>query len=157
MANLIIVDKEYTSPWVVRNVTLYVIDTNKTFGYYGGQGVLLDNPAYYMRLAKKHFCQEDGKMIQHFILSFDRHDMRHIDENGAFFLGYAVCGLYPDYQMIFGVHQDTDYLHIHWVMNPVNLRTGKKFNFTFSESYELRAKIANFLEPYKIPCNLRTK
>ena len=152
MANLIVVNRPYNTPDIVKTLTIYALDPNKTGYCCGGQGVLIEAPWRCMEVVKKYYGQNEGKMIQHFILSFDFTDNISLDE--AVDLGYSVCGLYPDYQFVFGVHINTDNLHIHWVMNPVNLQTGKKFNFNFTESYELRNKVAGLLEPYGISCSL---
>lgn len=153
MANLIIKNEAYKDTASVENVTKYVISGSKTGGCIGGQGVFLNDPAGYMWTVKDYYLQDSGKMVEHFILSFDINE--EIDTEDAYWLGYSICGLYPDHQLVFGVHMNTDNLHIHWVMNTVNLRTGKKFNFTYVETFRLRKEIAKILEPYNIPCELR--
>lgn len=152
MAIIKIMDDEYRNIESIRNVTSYIINPNKTCDYYGGQGVLLNKPYLYMEAVQDYYCN-GGKKMQHFIISFE--DVDDISLSVAFDLAYAVCGLFPNHQLVFGVHLDTDNIHIHWALNPVNLRTGKKFNFTYGESFGLRKKIAKLLKPYNIDCSLR--
>ena len=154
MAVLKIANNGYRNIESIQNVTSYVINPYKTCDLYGGQGVLINKPHLYMETVQNYY-HSGGKMMQHFILAFGDFDCISFDE--AYDLAYAVCELFPDYQLVFGVHLDKDNKHIHWAMNPVNLRTGRKFNFTYGESFALRKKIAKLLEPYEIGCSLRTK
>ena len=153
MANLIIVRNNYMSNNALENVVNYVKRYSKTSGNVGAQGVMLYTAYECMYKVQKYFCQTDGKKVQHFILSFDASD--DIESVNLMNLGYAVCALFPEYQLVFGIHNDTDHIHIHWALNPVNMITGSKLSFTFKETYTLRAKISELLEPYNIPCNLR--
>ena len=152
MGNLIISKHEYNNDTALGNVVNYVMNENKSFGVSGGQGVLLNNPHTYMELVKTYYCQ-DGKQVQHFWLTFGRDE--YITVSDAYSIGYAVCSLFPEYQMVFSLHQNTEHLHIHWAMNPVSIITGKKFNFGFKESFELRRQIGDILKDYGCCCNLR--
>ena len=154
MANIIINNDPYINTDALENVVHYVIRESKTRGVIGGQGVLLDNPVWYMNLVKNHFCQNDGKQVQHLILSFDSYE-NYITLIEAYQIGYAVCELFPEYQLVFGFHQDSEHKHIHWAINPVNMLNGKKLIFGFKESFELRVKIAEVLKNYDIKCDLR--
>lgn len=49
MANLIINNDPYLNDDALDNVVNYVIRDDKTRGVIGGQGVLLDNPTWYMK------------------------------------------------------------------------------------------------------------
>ena len=149
-----IVQDGYANDDALRHVVDYVRKTNKTLGDVGAQGTMLENPSIYMEKIKWDYYQIDGKNVQHFILAFSSAD--DISSLDPIELGYEVCALYPEYQFVFGVHHDTCLLHIHWAMNPVNMLTGKKFNFTHGETFNLRKEIAKLLEPYDIRCNLRT-
>ena len=75
MANLIINQDPYQNHEALSNVVNYVLRGNKTFGVIGGQGVLLDDPYSYMELVKNHFCRNEGKQVQHVILTFSETDM----------------------------------------------------------------------------------
>lgn len=155
MANLIIVKDAYTNPDALKNVVSYVLDKSKTNHITGGQGVLLDNPYSCMEKVKEYYYKTNGKLAQHFILSFA--DYEYINGNDALCIGYEVCALFPEYQMVFGFHSNTAHRHIHWGMNPVNVLTGKKFNFGYAESLELETKINTILKPYNASCKLKPK
>ena len=152
MANLIISKNEYYTNTALENIVNYVLNESKSFGVIGGQGVLLNNPSQHMKTVKEYYCQ-DGKQAQHFWLTFA--DNEYITPLDAYAIGYEVCNLFPEYQIVFALHQDTDHLHMHWAMNPVSIVTGRKFNFGFKESFELRTQLAKILADYDCCCNLR--
>ena len=153
MSNLIIVNKDYHNEGALQNVVNYILNDKKTHGISGGRNVLLNCPCEYMEYVKRYFCKTGGKLIQHFILSFSDDDPILVTE--AYEIGYEVCALYPEYQLVFGVHQNTEHLHIHWAMNPVNMNNGTKFNFTHDETCKLLKGASEILDKYGIACNLR--
>lgn len=153
MAVLKIVKNDYSDSDTLKDLVNYIQNDDKTHGDIGAQGTSLSDPSECMYRVRNYFCQTEGKSVQHFILSFGEKDKTSLLD--AMGLGYAVCALYPEYQVIFGVHHNTNHLHIHWAMNPVNTRTGKKFSFTYGETFGLRKGIARLLEPYNISCKLR--
>jgi len=151
MANLIIVKDPYTNKDALCNVVNYVVRPDKTKGVSGGQGVLMDDPYSYMEKVTVHY-QNKGKQVQHFILSFEENE--GVPYYAVFQIGYAVCAMFPEYQSVFGFHQDAEHQHIHWAINPVRVTDGKKLNFTYEETFGLRKKIAELLESYDIKCHL---
>ena len=153
MANLIIVKDDYCNEGALQNVVNYVLDDKKTHGISGGWNVLIHCPCECMEYLKKYFCKTGGKLVQHFRLSFSDDD--YVLATEAYEIGYKVCALYPEYQLVFGVHQNTEHLHIHWAMNPVNMSNGTKFNFTHEETHKLVNGVSYILGKYGIACNLR--
>ena len=152
MANLIISKNKYNTNTALENIINYVLNENKSFGVIGGQGVLLNNPNQYMKIVKEYYCH-NGKQAQHFWLTFDYNE--YITTSDVYKIGYAVCNLFPEHQMVFALHQNTDHLHIHWAMNPVSIVTGRKINFGFRESFELRKRLGEILAGYNCNCNIR--
>ena len=63
-------------------------------------------------LVKQHFQKMDGREMRHFIVSFDE-DITPYD---AYIMGRQIAAYYAHrYQIVFGVHDDTENLHIHFV------------------------------------------
>ena len=57
-----------------------------------------------------------------------------------------VCSLYYDsYQMFYAIHQHPTHNHIHYVMNPVNYRTGRKFEERRKDFYTLQNALTSHL------------
>ena len=152
MANIVIIKDPYLNYDALENVVNYVINENATHGVYGGYGVLLDNPYYYMDKVRTYY-RNTGKQVQHFVLSFDKWD-NQICTYDIYEIGYRICALFSSYQSVFGFHQNTDNPHIHFAINPVRIHDGKKLNFTYEETFTFRKRIAEILEPYSIRCNM---
>lgn len=136
----------------LENVVNYVINEEATYGVYGGYGVLLDNPYYYMNKTRTYY-RNTGKQVQHFVLAFDKHD-NQICTCDVMDIGYKICMLFSGYQSVFGFHRNTDNPHIHFAINPVGIRDGRKLNFTYEETFTMRKRISEILKPYDIKCNL---
>lgn len=95
------------------------------------RGGLAVDPNYaveQMRMMKEVWNQTGGKQLHHFILNFSPWESAKITNMGALKqLGYKVCEFFAEqHQIVFGVH-DNGHLHIHFVLNSVNYRTGQKF------------------------------
>ena len=52
------------------------------------------------------------------------------------------------YQIVFAVHDDTDYVHVHFVMNIANYNTGIKYAGGFEDFNNLKAYINNAIENF---------
>lgn len=150
MAQMCISTKEYKGEDALHNVVSYIIRESKTCGDYGGQGVLLSDPILCMNAVRKYY-QNEGKQILHFWLSFSKYEYMTVPE--AMNIGCEVAKFFADFQVVFGCHQDTEYLHVHWAINPVNIRNGKKLTFKYADTYELKKYIDNVLDVYGIRCD----
>ena len=110
MAKICLSTKDYRGDDALHNVVNYVIRESKACGDYGAQGVLMHNPLLCMDAVRK-FYQNTGKQVIHFWLSFSNYDCVAVFE--AINIGRDVASFFKDYQVVYGCHQDTDYLHIH--------------------------------------------
>lgn len=131
MAITKIVDQKYYRESDVKNLIDYAIDDKKTHGLIGGMGVNPCNPdkmAYQMVAVKRGFEKnKEHRQIRHIIVSFDQAEQ--ITPPTAYCIAYEIAQFYGDeYQICFGVHQDTDDLHIHFIQNTVNYVTGRLFS-----------------------------
>lgn len=87
---------------------------------YGGYNMIaldLFNPDIFAKqFLDVQYARNFSRRVYHVIISFDK----VLDGVDLFFanqIGWAVVGLYTDYQSIFVLHEDTSYLHIHMVFN----------------------------------------
>lgn len=155
MANLIIVNKNYTGSTALKNLTSYVLNPSRTLGFCGAQGVIIKNCINNMMTVNNYFRVHTGRQAQHFILSFSKNEC--VTKFDAMNLGYKICGILPNYQIVFGVHSNTDNLHLHFAMNPVSINDGHKFNFTYQNTYFLYDRVCEILSEYDIECKLLLK
>ena len=151
MANLKIIKNDYDTIDALRNVFNYISDKSKSDSLIGAQNMLVGYSFEQAMLVNEYFHNTTHKKVIHFILSFADTDI--IDPTDAFYEGYKVCELLPDYQIKFAVHLNTANLHIHFAMNPINIKNGHKFCFNNGNLYKFIAGLRTNFEPYGIKIN----
>ena len=126
-----IVGKKYYCEDSIRNLIGYVTDENKTHKYIGAIGTNADEPEkmiQQMEAVKEGFDKKHGyRQARHLIVSFENDEK--ITPDIAYFIAYDIACYYSDrYQICFGVHLDTDNIHIHFIQNTVSYVDGKLFS-----------------------------
>lgn len=77
---------------------------------------------------KNIYHKENYISIRHFILSFSP-ELDDVTPYQAAQIADRVAEIFADeYQVIYAVHENTDNPHIHFLVNPVNIHTGKLLN-----------------------------
>ena len=125
MANLIIVKNSYDTDKALENVISYVSDKEKSRGLIGAQNMLVDDALEQIYAARKFFYEKAGKKVMHFVISFAENE--YISKYSLYLEGYKICKMFPKFQMMFTIHDNTGNLHIHFAIIPVNLVTGKNY------------------------------
>lgn len=121
----------------------YILNPEKTLSnLIGGRGVAVSTAYQDMRTVQRLMGKEEGRAYIHFILSFNEEvydrQLRQIAEK---------CTAYfPDNQSVWAVHDNTDYRHIHFMLNAVNVRTGKKFSQSKQQMIRFREYVNHILE-----------
>lgn len=96
--------------------------------FYGGCAVDVYHAAEQMHFVKEAWNAVDGRQMYHFIVSFSGKELYSIDIDDAIGLAENICRfLGEERQIIYGIHLDTDNLHIHFAMNTVSYRDGKRY------------------------------
>ena len=90
---------------------------------------------------------KQGSLMQHRVISFSSEELQ--DPVMAFCLAKAVAAFYFDhgYLSFFGVHTDTDNLHIHIAVSNISWKDGSYF-FIFSEQALLYSGINEWYQNY---------
>lgn len=110
----------------------------------GAQGVLLGTPgSMYSQMedVKKQFRKEKNRKALHYILSFSREEEAYIGVNEALRIGYLVAGFFLGFQVVFGIHTDTESLHIHFIVNCTSYENGLAFDMGPAKLQELKEYI----------------
>ncbi len=132
MACLIFVKESYLNPRSVANTINYA--TKKCgvqVNYFGGYSVDDRNPRqmiYQFNAVKNAFykSQENHRQVRHFILSFDEKDT--VTPYEAYLIAHEVASYYSNqFQIVYGVHENTENLHIHFILNTVSYVDGHLF------------------------------
>ena len=127
----------------------YILKPQKHVRYYGGYNVLITDNVEDMidqfYGARSAFGKYHGIQVRHFVLSFSaEYDKVHAYH--AYLIGHEVCKLFQDYQAVYAVHEETENLHIHFIVGTVNLRTGMAFDAGANTLRYLHSQVGEILQ-----------
>ena len=92
-----------------------------------GIDCVLENAYEEMVAVKKQFNKYNkGRDKIHFVQSFSPND--NVTFEQAHEIGMKLAEFYKGFQMVVATHIDREHIHTHFVLNPVNFETGKKFH-----------------------------
>lgn len=91
-----------------------------------------------MLIIKKMFNKEEGRQFIHFTHSYS--DKEKIDPRLAHEISLKILDhpRFKDYQVIAATHVDKKHIHTHFILNTVNIETGKKWRQSRKELEELK-------------------
>ena len=139
----------YKDDEVYTDIIKYITNPKKTrSGYIVGFNVEdVATAGLEMRELASSFNKLKGIRVRHMILSFDPKKEKDINADFAFYIGCMACRFYEDdYQMVLAVHEGRDHLHIHIVMNTVNMNTGKKHPGDKQDYYRFQRHLKSVLK-----------
>lgn len=88
--------------------------------------------------------KDHGRRLHHFIVSFPSEIQ---EEQVIFIVAEAIADyLGAEYQLLYGIHMNTDNLHIHIAINAVSYRTGLKWHVSAKEFKKWKKRIAKIAE-----------
>lgn len=139
------VNKPYDSEQAIENVLNYIVrdkDTEQEIRYWKAFGASQKN----IRKVCRQFIRvqelagkNSRKRIRHMVIVFPP-DVNNIRQ--VLLVADAVAlFLFRDYQIVYGVHEKKDQLHIHFAFNPVSYRTFKKWHMSHAEFENWRRDI----------------
>jgi len=103
-----------------------------------------------MDTVKKIWSQTDGRQYKHFMFSFDSNTF--LPTKILLDIGCQIGKYYAnEYQILMATHFNTGNIHIHYVLNTVNMFTGKKFSMTKRDMYNYKLYINQILQQYNLP------
>lgn len=135
----------------IPNVIHYIIKPEKTLhGFIGGYGVNLLNEQSMIDsflIVKNIYHKKNGRQLKHFIVSFS--SAENITPILAYQLAWEIASLYSDkFQILFAVHEETQNLHIHFVVNTVSFVDGRMFDNDLIQNTRVRQKTNQVLQRY---------
>ena len=108
----------------------------------GARSLDLNRAAWEMEQVALAFDKYEGVKVRHMVISFLGEELMRMGKNKAeileevrWFAEYVIGFYGRSYQILYGVHTDTDHLHIHIGMSTVNYRTGYKYPGTKADYY----------------------
>lgn len=122
------VKNEYLNESAITNVIKYIFRLSQN-GLVGGNGVYpvsSDSTIMGFSSISKYYKCTGGDKIKHFVISDNCcKSPLYLYEQANRILNFFKS----NYQAVFAIHDDTDNLHIHFVVNNVNLSNGTVFSF----------------------------
>lgn len=145
--------RKYQDDLALDDVVSYCMDSRKTgHQLIGGFGVNLTQPAYEMRRLSEAYGKFKGLRLRHMVLSFSAQEIKrfrsHVYDSLNKIADYAARYYGGQYQILYSIHEDSNFLHIHFVMNSVNYLTGKKYPGTKEDYYSFQNYLGTFLYEY---------
>ena len=110
--------------YTLKRALEYITNPEKTHYWSDGLYVDAENALERMSIVKRFYNKEDGRSYIHFTISFKGKK----DKNQLYEFAEAVSYEFSDYQSLFAIHQNTRNYHIHFVINSVSVKNGKKFS-----------------------------
>ena len=115
----------------LNNQLMYVTNELKTMDglYVGGRHIVdFNNATEEMMRVKEFYEKMDGRVATHGIISLDRGESGEANAGKLMLLlNDFMEALFPEHQVVYAVHTNTENLHIHFVINTVGL-DGKKIH-----------------------------
>lgn len=102
---------------------------------------------------QKKYRNEKGKRVRHFYLSFPKNC--NLSYKAYIHIAFHIVDYFKNYQIIFGLHEfDNDgrpcQKHIHFALNPINYKTGKRIKLNRERLFELHRLIDSIVAEYSI-------
>ena len=135
----------YAGKEALENVINYVLRSE----YCGGLAVDPEHAVFQMELIKQLWLKTDGRQVRHIILSFSKNEI--LCNYEAMEYGYQICHFFGDrFQIVFALHTDTDYAHLHFVLNTVSFVDGFKFSAGLPDYLALRSYIQSLMPHWRV-------
>ena len=129
-------DGKYFDDLALKNAINYILNPIKAKSrMIGAYGVQIEYAAQQMEFVSRAYNNYDKLRLRHFIISFADNDC--ILPCDAIYIAQRAAEYYANrYQIIFGIHEDADHLHVHFVMNQVSYLNGRKYSGSKKEHYD---------------------
>lgn len=141
---------KYQDDYAIHNLIAYITKPEKTPSQMiGGYGIDPDHIADSMAHVSNQFNKNSRIRLHHFIVSFGSWEC---SAPGVLYcIGMAISyQIGPEYQIAFALHEDTDYLHLHFVFNAISHIDGHRYRGGKKEYHELYHLVRKVLKGFRI-------
>jgi len=142
--------EKYQDSDATKEVINYIFNPDKSKReLYGFYQVDPENPTKSMRDVAKAFGKTTGIQIRHYIISFTKYEIN--EPIIADQIAQEIITYFQDqYQCVYAIHEDTEYLHIHFVCNAISYVNGHRYRGNKAEYYDFISWIKSLLHKYRI-------
>ncbi len=139
-------EADYCDSTQIRNAIRYAIsrkapNKEKRVRVWGTKGLSKDIDEMVNQISgmQKILRKDKGRRLYHMIVSFPcgMRNKKYVQRTAERIADY----LYKSYQVVYGVHEDTSNLHIHFIFNAVSYVDGKKFHYNHEDWKKIREDI----------------
>ena len=150
-------EDQYRDDSAIPNLIRYISRHDHAISrYIGAVGVDLEHAADQMIWTSKHFNKNSGKRLRHFVLAFDGNHSE--DLVTIFSIGERIAEkIAKRYQVAFAIHENTENLHIHFVLNAVSYIDGKRYRGTHEEYKDILKKCNKAVSNAGLGCVMPVK
>lgn len=117
----------------------YVSRENKTQGLITGINCNADTAFEEMQATKELYGKTNGRQYKHYVLSYHRDE--NITAEQAYEIALELAKEYSKwegYEILVATHTDKDHIHTHFIINSVNMATGRKYHENPNELQQLK-------------------
>lgn len=139
----------YDSNKAIRNLLNYIVrekSSGECVKYWGTRGLLKDikSAVKTIEIMQKYLKKDFGRRIHHFVISFPAEIK---EEQVVYIIAEAIADyLGAEYQLLYGVHTNTNNLHIHIAMNAVSYRSRLKWHVNAKEFDKWKKQLTKIAE-----------
>lgn len=132
----------------IKKLVPYALDYSKTEEKFCHTiGVGLETACEDMLFIQHLYGKTGGREVLHWVVSHDEGVSAEIADRVAVEVLQLLKG---QYQVVAATHLNTNNRHTHFVINPVDVATGKKFNESKSDMQRFRDRINEILRKYNL-------
>jgi hypothetical protein len=143
-------DGKYFDSQAREDVIAYCLQGKKTpHSYIGSRAVNIEQAAMEMETLAQLYNNDTKVRLRHSIISFDTSE--NITYAQAAEIADAAIRYFGDeYQILYSIHEDTDHVHAHIVMNQVSYIDGHKYYGTKAQHHGFIDYMRKVVRPYGI-------
>ena len=117
----------------------YVSAKEKTQGLITGINCNADTAHDEMLATKELYGKTDGRQYKHYVLSYHRDENITAEQAHEIALELAKeYSKWEGYEILVATHTDKDHIHTHFIINSVNMATGRKYHENPKELQQLK-------------------
>lgn len=114
----------------------------------GSRAVSLDNTAEEMSIVAQVYHNDHQVRLRHSVIGFEQDEVTLTDANQI--AQEAVRYFGKEYQIVYYIHEDTNHLHIHMLMNQVSYLNGRKYHGDKKQHHNFVNHMKKAVNPYGI-------
>lgn len=120
----------------IRRLINYVVRDKKTqdeVRHWGTRGLPMDikRAVRFIKETQKMMGKAQGRRMNHIVISFRN---KELDIGTVCEIAEVLADFFfKEYQLVYGIHEDTEHKHIHFAINTLSYETGKKWHKSIKE------------------------